>query len=166
MVRTNTVRYIAAFAEFKFKIEELKLLAKSEASPITTFLAYCLYSALNCGLDEAHKEHVPEIELNDVKNLEALSKEIETTYGIFTVNPKFIEILNELKRDAIDILKQNYISALERQYFMLFVILINLYQAGDLVISEVSNAFELVGMYADLSAKRKYVLRFGPESSN
>lgn len=160
MVRTSTVRYLAAFNEFKFKLEELKLLAKAEKSPITTFLAYCLYSALNCGLDDSHKEHVNEIELDDVKNLEALSKETEPVYGIFEINPRFVEILEELKADALSILKENRISSLERQYYILFSLLIILYKSGDLTIGEVSAAFELVGMYADLKKAKQFQLRF------
>jgi hypothetical protein len=147
MVTSNSLQYVIAFARFKFKIEELRLLAKSENSSITTFFAHCLYSALNQGLDSEHAEKVPEIELDDTKNIIALGKEIELEHGQFIVNPAFVEIIDELKRDAISVLKYNKISHLERQYFVLFGLLIFLYKAGDLTVDNVRESFEMVGMY-------------------
>jgi hypothetical protein len=107
------------------------------------------------GLNKECAENVPEIELDDTLNLIALGKELNERTGEFIVDPAFNEFIFELKRDAIDLLKVGWINYYEGQHLMLFLMLIFLYESGDLTTITVREVFGMLGMFKDL-AKGKF----------
>lgn len=145
-IRDNSTEYVLALPSLQKIVLDLKTISETIGSSYGKYFSYLILKLINCSIVSPEfaslKKEVPKIDFDEIRHFDSWADECVPSTTHFRIRREFVHSLQDLRRSADEMLKEDNLFDFERAALVAIPGLVGMY--GRLNVQEIMFIFSLV----------------------